>query len=45
MKGMQKFEMFLETTVGIHLLNFWFDAEEFKDSLQIDQVPERFLFF
>ncbi|XP_032242631.2 uncharacterized protein LOC116620845 isoform X2 [Nematostella vectensis] len=36
LRGMSLFRSFLEDTVGIHLYNFWLDAEHYKDSLVFD---------
>ena len=38
---MYVFETFLQDTLGIHLYNFWLDAERYKDSLESE--PEETL--
>ena len=39
--GLELFKEFLQSTLGIHLLNFWLDAERYKDS--VESEPEETL--
>ncbi|XP_035678626.1 uncharacterized protein LOC118417227 [Branchiostoma floridae] len=41
MSGMESFHDFLSDTAGIHLLNFWLDCEEFKDSMAAAEETEQ----
>ena len=38
LRGLDLFREFLANTLGIHLLNFWLDAESYRDSTESEPV-------